>query len=152
MAIERSSSAHWEGDLKSGNGRFELGSGAFSGPYTYTTRFESGDNGTNPEDLVAAAHASCFAMAFSNMLAQEGYTPDSVDVTATVTLDGGKITRSHLVCEGRVPGIDDATFQDIGAKAKDGCPISQALKGNVALSVDASLAGWDAVVVSPTPR
>lgn len=139
MAIERSSSAHWEGDLKSGNGRFELGSGAFSGPYTYATRFESGDNGTNPEDLVAAAHASCFAMAFSNMLAQEGYTPDSVDVTATVTLDGGRITRSHLVCEGRVPGIDDATFQDIGTQAKDGCPISKTLAALDEITLDATL-------------
>jgi osmotically inducible protein OsmC len=139
MAIERSSSAHWEGDLKSGNGRFDLGSGAFSGPYTYATRFESGDNGTNPEDLVAAAHASCFAMAFSNMLAQEGYTPDSVDVTATVTLDGGRITRSHLVCEGRVPGIDDATFQDIGTQAKDGCPISKTLAALDEITLDATL-------------
>jgi len=139
MAIERSSTAHWEGDLKSGNGRFELGSGAFSGPYTFATRFESGDNGTNPEDLVAAAHASCFAMAFSNMLAQEGYAPDSVDVTATVTLDGGRITRSHLVCEGRVPGIDDATFQNIGAKAKDGCPISKTLAALDEITLDATL-------------
>jgi lipoyl-dependent peroxiredoxin len=139
MAIERSSSARWEGDLKSGNGRFELGSGAFSGPYTYVTRFESGDNGTNPEDLVAAAHASCFAMAFSNMLAQEGYTPDSVEATATVTLDGGRITRSHLVCEGRVPGIDDATFQDIGAKAKDGCPMSKTLAALDEITLDATL-------------
>jgi osmotically inducible protein OsmC len=139
MAIERSSSARWEGDLKSGHGRFELGSGAFSGPYSYATRFESGDNGTNPEDLVAAAHASCFAMAFSNMLAQEGYTPDSVDVTATVTLDAGKITRSHLVCEGRVPGIDDATFQDIGGKAKDGCPISKTLAAVDEITLDATL-------------
>jgi lipoyl-dependent peroxiredoxin len=139
MAIERSSSARWEGDLKSGNGRFELGSKAFSGPYSYATRFESGDNGTNPEDLVAAAHASCFAMAFSNMLAQEGYTPDSVEVTATVTLDGGRITRSHLVCEGRVPGIDDATFQDIGAKAKDGCPISKTLGALDEITLDATL-------------
>jgi osmotically inducible protein OsmC len=139
MAIERSSSARWEGDLKSGNGRFELGSGAFSGPYSYTTRFEAAESGTNPEDLIAAAHASCFAMAFSNMLAQEGYTPDSVDVTATLTLDGGTITRSHLVCEGRVPGIDDATFQDIGAKAKVGCPVSKALAAVDEITLDATL-------------
>jgi osmotically inducible protein OsmC len=139
MAIERSSSAHWEGDLKSGNGRFELGSGAFSGPYSYATRFESGDNGTNPEDLIAAAHASCFAMAFSNMLAKEGYTPDRVEVTATITLDSGTITGSHLVCEGRVPGIDDATFQDIGAKAKDGCPVSKALAAVDEITLNATL-------------
>jgi osmotically inducible protein OsmC len=143
MAINRSSSAHWEGDLKNGNGRFTLGSGAFSGPYTFATRFESGDNGTNPEDLIAAAHASCFAMAFSNMLAREGYTPDAVDVTATVTLDAdaGKITRSHLVCEGRVPGIDDATFQDIGKQAKDGCPISKTLGAVDEITLDATLVG-----------
>jgi osmotically inducible protein OsmC len=139
MAIERNSSARWEGDLKSGRGRFELGSGAFSGPYSYATRFEAAESGTNPEDLIAAAHASCFAMAFSNMLAQEGHTPDSVDVTATLTLDGGTITRSHLVCEGRVPGIDDATFQDIGAKAKVGCPVSKALAAVDEITLDATL-------------
>ena len=141
MAIERSSSAWWEGDLKNGNGEFKLGSGAFAGPYTFASRFESADNGTNPEDLVAAAHAACFAMAFSNTLAKEGYTPDSVEVTATVTLDpgAGKITRSHLVCEGRVPGIDDATFQALGAQAKDGCPISKTLAAVDEITLDATL-------------
>jgi osmotically inducible protein OsmC len=142
MAIERSSSAHWEGDLKSGNGRFELDSGACGGPYTYASRFVSGENATNPEDLIAAAHASCFAMAFSNVLAQEGYTPDSVDVQATVTLDMGvgKITRSHLVCEARVPGIDDATFQSLGTKAKENCPISKTLAAVDEITLDARLA------------
>ena len=141
MAIERSSSAHWEGDLKSGNGRFELGGGAFGGPYTYASRFESSENATNPEDLISAAHASCFAMAFSNLLAQEGYTPDSVDVQATVTLDmgAGKITRSHLVCEARVPGIDDATFQSLGIKAKENCPISKTLAAVDEITLDAKL-------------
>jgi osmotically inducible protein OsmC len=141
MAIERSSSARWEGDLKNGNGRFDLGSGAFSGPYTFATRFESSDNGTNPEDLIAAAHASCFAMYFSNMLSQEGFTPDSVDVEATVTLDpgAGKITRSHLVAEGRVPGIDDTKFQDLARQSKDGCPISRTLAAVDEITLDATL-------------
>ena len=139
MAIERSSSAHWEGDLKSGNGRFEAGSGEISGTYTFATRFEQA-HGTNPEELIAAAHAACYAMAFSNVLAGEGFTPESMDVRATVTLDtdAGQVTRSHLVAEGRVPGVDDAQFQQLADKAKVGCPISKTLS-NLDITLDATL-------------
>jgi osmotically inducible protein OsmC len=140
MAIERTSSAHWEGDLKSGNGQFTVGKGVFTAPYTFATRFESAE-GTNPEELIGAAHAACFAMAFSNMLAGEGFTPESMDVMATVTLDtdAGQVTKSHLVAEGRVPGIDDDQFQKIATRAKEGCPISKTLS-NLDITLDATLA------------
>ncbi|HSK90668.1 MAG TPA: OsmC family protein [Euzebyales bacterium] len=139
MAIERTSSAHWEGDLKNGNGNFEIGTGRWSAPFTFATRFESAD-GTNPEELIAAAHAACFSMAFSNILAGEGYTPDGVDVSATVTLDTdqGQVTKSHLVAQGRVPGIDDGTFQGLATKAKENCPISKTLS-NLDITLDATL-------------
>ena len=141
MAIERTSSAHWEGDLKSGNGQFTVGKGVFTAPFTFATRFQSAP-GTNPEELIGAAHAACFAMAFSNMLAGEGYTPDRMDVEATVTLDtdAGMVTRSHLVAEGSVPGIDDEQFQKIATKAKENCPISKTLS-NLEITLDATLAG-----------
>ena len=140
MAIERTSSAHWEGDLRSGNGQFTVGKGVFSAPYTFATRFESAE-GTNPEELIGAAHAACFAMAFSNMLAGEGFSPESMDVTATVTLDtdAGQVTKSHLVAEGHVPGIDDDQFQKIATRAKEGCPISKTLS-NLEITLDATLA------------
>ncbi|MDY7102697.1 MAG: OsmC family protein [Actinomycetota bacterium] len=141
MAIERSSSARWEGDLKGGNGHFSLGSsGAISGSYTYASRFESGE-GTNPEELIAGAHAACYAMAFSNMLAGEGHTPERMDVTATATLDmdAGKITKIHLVANGRVPGVDEATFEQLANKAKDGCPISATLAAVDEITLDATL-------------
>jgi osmotically inducible protein OsmC len=140
MAIERTSSAQWEGDLKNGNGRFELGSGEYSGSYTFATRFESAP-GTNPEELIAAAHAACFAMAFSNILAGEGYTPDRMSVDATVTLDNdqGRVTRSALVARGRVPGIDETTFQRLGTQAKENCPISKTLGALDEITLDATL-------------
>lgn len=140
MAIERTSSAQWEGDLKNGNGQFELGSGEYSGSYTFATRFESAP-GTNPEELIAAAHAACFAMAFSNILAGEGYTPDRMSVDATVTLDNdqGRVTRSALVARGRVPGVDDATFQRLGTQAKENCPISKTLGALDEITLDATL-------------
>ncbi len=140
MAIDRTSSAQWEGDLKNGNGEFSLGSGEYTGSYTFATRFESAP-GTNPEELIAAAHAACFAMQFSNLLATEGYTPDRMSVDATVTLDTdqGRVTRSALVASGKVPGIDDATFQRIGTKAKEGCPISKTLGALDEITLDATL-------------
>jgi osmotically inducible protein OsmC len=140
MAIERTSSAQWEGDLKHGNGEFSLGSGEYSGSFTFATRFENAP-GTNPEELVAAAHAACFAMAFSNILAGEGYTPDrmSVDATVTLDMDKGQVTRSALVARGQVPGIDDETFQQLGTKAKETCPISKTLGALDEITLDATL-------------
>jgi len=126
----RNAEATWEGGLKAGKGNIKLGSGAFAGSYSFGTRFE-GAPGTNPEELIGAAHASCFSMALSFMLEQAGHIPQSVHTTAKVTIDkvgeGFKITLIRLSTEGRVPGIDDKTFREFAEKAKAGCPVSQAL-------------------------
>jgi lipoyl-dependent peroxiredoxin len=126
----RTSSALWEGNLRDGSGTMKLGSGAFEGSYSFVSRFESGA-GTNPEELIAAAHAGCFSMALSNGLSQAGFTPTSIATSATVHLDrvadGFGITKIDLDTVGTVPGIDDAKFQQIAAAAKAGCPVSKAL-------------------------
>jgi lipoyl-dependent peroxiredoxin len=138
----RKAHARWDGSLKEGKGQVDFGNGAFKAPYSFLSRFENG-TGTNPEELLAAAHASCFAMALSLMLGKAGFEPDYVDATAQVTVspqDGGfRITRSHLVCEARVPGIDDAGFIEHANAAKGGCPVSQALAG-IEITLDAKLA------------
>jgi osmotically inducible protein OsmC len=139
---KRSATAHWEGDLASGNGTMEMGGGAWSGPYSAKSRFEEGD-GTNPEELIAAAHAGCFSMAFAHELAQAGHTPESVVTTAEVHLnpaDGGfAINRIDLHTTARVPGIDEEEFQSIGAAAKAGCPVSKALAAVPEINLDATL-------------
>jgi osmotically inducible protein OsmC len=126
----RTANAVWEGDLKGGKGRMKFG--GFEGPYSFSSRFENGQ-GTNPEELLAAAHAGCFSMAFSASLAKAGFAPKSVRTTAHATLekvgDGFKVTTMELVTEGSVPGIDNAKFQEIAEAAKKGCPVSQALAG-----------------------
>jgi osmotically inducible protein OsmC len=136
-------SAEWKGDLPTGSGTFTAGD-TISGDYSFKSRFEDGP-GANPEQLIAAAHASCFSMALSNMLAEAGTPPDSVQTDATVTLrfvDGAPtITKVALVAVGRVPGIDDAQFQEHAAAAKAGCPVSRALAGVPEITLDASLAG-----------
>jgi osmotically inducible protein OsmC len=128
----RTAHARWEGSLKGGTGKVAFGNGAFQGAYSFASRFEQGV-GTNPEELLGAAHASCFAMALALVLGQAGFTPAYVDATAHVTVrprDGGfKITKSHLVCEAKVPGIDQATFVQHAEAAKANCPVSQALAG-----------------------
>ena len=136
-------SAEWKGDVPTGTGTFTAGD-SISGGYTFKSRFEDGP-GSNPEQLIAAAHASCFSMALSNILAQGGNPPDSVRTDATVTLrlvDGTPtITKIDLVTVGQVPGITDATFQDAAAAAKAGCPVSRALAGVPEITLEASLAG-----------
>jgi lipoyl-dependent peroxiredoxin len=126
----RKSSAQWKGDLKSGSGTMQLGGGAWEGQYSFGSRFEQG-SGTNPEELIAAAHAGCFSMALSNMLAGAGHVPDSVSTTASVNLEMGEggpsITRIELACEASVPGIDEAEFQRHAEAAKTGCPVSKVL-------------------------
>ena len=128
----RASSAQWKGPLNKGTGTMKLGSGAYEGAYSFPSRFESG-KGTNPEELIAAAHAGCFSMAFSMLLGNAGFTPTRIDTTAKVHLDavegGFAITRIELETEGEVPGIDEATFQEQAKAAKAGCPVSQALAG-----------------------
>jgi osmotically inducible protein OsmC len=128
----RKAHARWEGSLKEGRGQVDFGNGLFKGAYSFASRFADG-KGTNPEELLGAAHASCFAMALSLMLDKAGFTPDYVDATAQVTVsphDGGfRISKSHLVCEAKVPRIEDAQFKQHAAAAKSGCPVSQALAG-----------------------
>lgn len=134
--------AQWKGDLKSGSGTFTAGD-AISGDYSYKSRFEDGP-GANPEQLIAGAHASCFSMALSNMLAEAGTPPDAVDTDAVVTLrlvDGAPtITKVELTAVGRVPGIDEATFVETAEAAKAGCPVSRALAGVPEITLSASLA------------
>lgn len=135
-------SAEWKGDLPSGAGTFTAGD-TISGEYTFKSRFEDGP-GANPEQLIAAAHASCFSMALSNILAQGGHPANSVQTNATVTLkmvDGAPtITKIELVTTGRVPGLTDAEFQESAAAAKTGCPVSKALAGVPEITLDATLA------------
>ena len=133
----REATAKWSGDLKSGTG--EMSFGEFSGAFSFVSRFETGP-GTNPEELIGAAHAGCFSMALSNMLAQAGFTPDSVATTAAVSIDGSGITGIQLTCEAQVPGIGDDQFQQIAAEAKVGCPVSQALSATP-IELTATLAG-----------
>lgn len=138
MAIVRSANAVWQGDLKGGQGTMKLPSGAYEGQYSYKSRFEEG-TGTNPEELIAAAHAGCFSMALANMLAEAGHTPDSIQTTAKVEMQGLKITKITLQTEGSVPGLDDAGFQEHAENAKQNCPVSQALSA-VEIQLEAKLA------------
>jgi osmotically inducible protein OsmC len=134
--------AEWKGDLRSGSGTFTAGD-SINGEYSFKSRFEDGP-GANPEQLIAAAHASCFSMALSNMLAEAGTPVDSVKTDATVTLrivDGAPtITKIELVTVGQVPGIDEDTFKQTADQAKAGCPVSKALAGVDEITLDASLA------------
>ncbi|GGI02566.1 OsmC family protein [Egicoccus halophilus] len=136
MATTRTSNAHWNGDLKSGGGEVSLGSGEYSGAYTFVSRFESGEGGTNPEELIAASHAACYSMALSNMLAQDGNAPDSIKTDATVTLDtvdgAPTVTKIELRTVGKVPGLDEDGFRAKAEEAKAGCPISRLLEGGSA--------------------
>jgi lipoyl-dependent peroxiredoxin len=137
----RTSSAEWRGNLRDGSGTFALGSGAYEGSYSFVSRFEDGA-ASNPEELIAAAHASCYSMALSNMLAGAGFTPTSVATKASVRLEktdaGFGITRIDLVTTGDVPGIDEPEFRKHAEAAKLGCPVSGALKA-VEITLDATL-------------
>src|SRR5690606_26263570 len=135
--MKKSASAHWEGDLKQGKGTISTQSGALrDNPYGFNTRFED-QPGTNPEELVAAAHAGCFSMAFSLMLGEEGSTPDSIDTKATAALEktdeGFTVTRLELEMDARIPEISQKQFEEIANKAKAGCPISRLLNADITL-------------------
>jgi lipoyl-dependent peroxiredoxin len=134
-------SARWEGNLTEGSGWMKTGKGGLQGNYSFKSRFEEGE-GTNPEELIAAAHAGCFSMAFSNILASAGYTPNSVKTTAAVHLErvegGFGITKIDLTTRADVPGIDAAEFEKHAAAAKAGCPVSKALAA-VEITLDAQL-------------
>ena len=136
--MDSKASAVWKGDLKGGNGTISANSGVLSdAAFTFATRFE-GSPGTNPEELVAAAHAGCFSMALSNELAKGGNTPDHVSTTATVTMEpvegGVAVTKIHLECSARVPGISQAAFDETANGAKTGCPISKLMNAEISLN------------------
>ena len=139
--MKRSASAHWQGGLKDGKGTVSTESGVLSGTqYSFSTRFESG-KGTNPEELIGAAHAGCFSMALSGQLANAGLTAQSIDTTATVTFEkleaGFTVTEIHLKLVAKIPGADKAAFETAANNAKTGCPISRLL--NTKITLDAQL-------------
>ena len=142
MKIKRKGSASWQGGLKDGKGTISTESGALKAyPYGFAARFE-GQKGSNPEELIAAAHASCFTMALSLILGEAKLTATQMDTSAEVTLEqvegGWAVTASHLTLVAKIPGVDQATFQQLAGKAKAGCPISKLLKTEI--SLDAKLA------------
>lgn len=138
----RTSNAVWRGALRDGNGTMKLGSGAFEGQYSFASRFQEG-TGTNPEELIGAAHAGCFSMALAGILADAGHPPTSIHTTAKVSInpaDGGfAITRIDLITEGDVPGIDQATFSQCADDAKKNCPVSKALASVPEITLQATL-------------
>ena len=143
MATERVAQVTWQGDQMSGQGTItSVGSGAFAPlDVTWASRAEEPQGRTSPEELIAAAHAACYAMALSNGLAKAGTPPERLETSATVTfVPGTGITKSALTVVGTVPGIDEEAFRAVAEEAKDGCPVSGALEGNVELSLDARLA------------
>src|SRR6202163_1378623 len=142
VSMPAKGSAEWRGDVPTGTGTFTAGD-TITGGYTYKSRFEDGP-GSNPEQLIAAAHAACFSMALSHILAQAGSPPESVHTDATVTLrplDGKPtITKVALVTVGRVPGIDQSAFAEHAKTAKEGCPVGRALAGVPEITLEATLA------------
>jgi osmotically inducible protein OsmC len=146
MAAQRRAQVVWGGSLEAGRGVLDLkSSGAVSGlPVTWASRTQRSEGMTSPEELIAAAHASCFAMELSFQLTQIGPAPEKLDVTVTCTIDqvdgGWRVTASAIEVEGVVPGLDEASFVQAAERAKDGCPVSGALKGNLEITVQARLA------------
>ena len=140
---KRRAEARWDGALESGKGTMRMASRAYEGPYSFQSRFEEGD-GTNPEELIAAAHAGCYSMALSGELGGAGYEVQSVETNATVHLDkiedGFQISRIELATTARVPSIDGDEFQQIAEGAKKGCPVSTALRGVASIELKAELA------------
>ena len=141
---KRKADARWDGSLQDGHGTMRLATGSFEGPYSFKSRFEEGE-GTNPEELIAGAHAGCFSMALSGELGRAGHAAESVETTATVHVekvpDGFAITRIELDTRARVPGIEDEEFQRHAEAAKKGCPVSQALAAVESIELNATLEG-----------
>ncbi len=138
----RTANAEWNGSLREGDGRMRMASGSYEGPFTFQSRFKEGE-GTNPEELIAAAHAGCFSMQLSGLLGARDVTPESVQTEARVHVEkvegGFGITKIDLVSRVRAPGLDDATFQEVANAAKDTCPVSVALASVPEITVDAQL-------------
>jgi osmotically inducible protein OsmC len=138
MAIRKSTAA-WEGTLKAGSGTMRLASGLYEGPYTYSSRFEEG-KGTNPEELIGAAHAGCYSMFLAALITDKGFTPERISTSATVHLGAGPlIERIELDCEARVIGISEDEFQEAAAAAKERCPVSRALAAVPEITLNARL-------------
>ena len=142
MSIKRSSDAKWEGSIKEGKGSIKLGSGAFEGPYSFNSRFGDDTVATNPEELIAAAHAGCYTMAFSGFLGRSGYEATSIETKAVVHLEkegeGFVIPKIDLIMTASVPNISDEEFQQIAKTAKEKCPVSRVLAA-AEITLDASL-------------
>lgn len=135
----RRSKAVWQGTLKEGSGRMRLASGLYEGPYTFSSRFEEAA-GTNPEELIGAAHAGCFSMFLAALLSERGFTPGTINTTAAVHLGAGPtIVKIELDCEATVPGVDDGEFQALAAQAKATCPVSKALAAVPEIVLEARL-------------
>jgi osmotically inducible protein OsmC len=144
MAIERNAHATWEGDLRGGSGRFDTGSGAISGQeVTYASRFEDSGGKTSPEELIAAAHATCFSMALAGGLAKDGHPPTRLETDGRVTLDqvdgAFRITSVKVSVRGEVEGLDDGAFRAAAETAKEGCPVSNALADSIEITLEATL-------------
>ncbi len=143
MPAPRTATSRWDGTLQDGTGTMRFGGGAFEGQYSFASRFEEGA-GTNPEELIAAAHSGCFSMALSGALGRAGHPPTSIETTASVHLEKGdagfRIARIDLDCTATVPGIDEAAFQEAAEGAKANCPVSKALAG-VEITLQARLTG-----------
>ena len=138
-AIQRTASAVWRGDLKGGAGGISTTSGVLRDtPFTYATRFEN-SRGTNPEELIAAAHAACFSMAFANYLSTQGHRPLQVSTRATVSLENGTIGNMHLMTQGQVPGMSEAAFKQYATEAEKKCPVSNLLRPGLTITLDATL-------------
>jgi len=134
--MKRKGSAVWKGSLKEGNGTVSLESGVLKdAQYSFKTRFENG-KGTNPEELVGAAHAGCFSMQLSAFLTEDGFEPDKLETTSEITFEDGEITKSHLILAAEVPGINKEQFDKIANKAKESCPLSKLLKAEITLEYD----------------
>jgi lipoyl-dependent peroxiredoxin len=141
MAV-RSANAVWKGTLKEGSGHLKLGSGRYEGPYTYASRFEEAEDGTNPEELIGAAHAGCFSMFLAALLTNNDLTATRIETTAKVHLGAGPtINKIELNCEAEVPGIDQAKFDELAAEAKANCPVSKALAAVDEIVLNATLVG-----------
>jgi len=137
--IQRTASATWRGDLKGGAGQIDSTSGVLEGtPYTFMTRFENA-KGTNPEELIAAANAACYSMAFAHYLSQQGHVPESIVTNATISLDNGVIARMHLQTRGRVPGLAEADFKRLAEEAEKQCKVSNVLRNGLTITLDAAL-------------
>jgi osmotically inducible protein OsmC len=138
--MSRHATARWNGTGKEGTGHLVTQSGVLKDvPYTYKDRFEEGP-GTNPEELIAAAHAGCFSMKLSFILGEAGSTPDEIETRCEITLANGAITKSHLIVKAKVPGMDKEKFSECAQKAKETCPISKSLNPNMEISMEATLA------------